>query len=130
MKTIVWSVLLTSLTVGALAPLRAHAECYGDAAAMYGCGAQGASQPKRAEGTLEHFGDSRAPVLPDVAYNQGSSVSDEVVTPQDRRRILRSVVLGGGRRPYSNRSHIQAINNSGRSLRTIGSVSQFGGGRR
>jgi len=128
MKALVWSLLFTSLTVGALAPLRAHAECYGDAAAMYGCGVQGSAPSKRAEGTLEHFGDSRAPVLPDVAYNQGSSISDDVITPQDRRRMLRSIVLGG-RRSYSQRSHLQAINNAGRPLRRSGGVNQAGGMR-
>ena len=128
MKALIWSVLFSSLTIGAVVPVQAHAECYGDAAAMYGCGAQGKAGGKRAEGTLEYFGDSRAPVLPDVAYNQGSSISDEVVTPMDRRRILRSVVLGN-RRSLSERSHMQMLNSSGRPVRRSGAVNQAGGMR-
>jgi hypothetical protein len=129
MKAFIYAALFTSLSISAGVPVSAYAQCYGDAAAMYGCGVQGASQAKRPEGNLEYFGESRAPVLPDVAYNQGNSVSDEVVTNQDRRRILRSIVLGGGRRPYSQRSHVQAINNSGRALRRTGAVNQAGAGR-
>jgi hypothetical protein len=129
MKALVYATLFACLGLGALAPSHAYAECYGDAAAMYGCGVQGGAPAKRAEGTLEYFGDSRAPVLPDVAYNQGTSISDEVVTNQDRRRMLRSIILGGGRRPYSQRSHFQAINNSGRPLRRSGAVNQASAGR-
>jgi hypothetical protein len=129
MKSLVYAALFAGVGIGAVIPSHAYAECYGDAAAMYGCGVQGGSSAKRAEGTLEYFGDSRAPVLPDVAYNQGSSISDEVITNQDRRRMLRSIILGGSRRPYSQRSHIQAINNSGRPLRRSGAVNQAGAGR-
>ena len=107
----------------------AHAECYGDAATMYGCGTQVKPPPSKQVGSLEHFGDSRAPVLPDVAYSNNSSIMDEVVSPADRRRILRSVALGTGRRTYSQGTHIQAINNSGRPVRLSGSVGQGGFGR-
>jgi hypothetical protein len=121
-NTLFFALLLTA----AVTPLAANAECYGDAAAMYGCGSQGRAPSASREGTLESFGDARAPVLPDVRSSGESSAIDDVVTPMDRRRILRSVVLGSGRRPYSQRSHVQAINNSSRPLRLSGSVSQPG----
>jgi hypothetical protein len=128
MKAFVSSALLAALCIS-FVPTQARAECYGDAAAMYGCGAAGGSSGKGREGSLEYFGDSRAPVLPNVAYDQAESISDQVVTNQDRRRMLRSIVLGSGRRPYSQRTHIQALNNSGRPLRRSGSISQGVSGR-
>jgi hypothetical protein len=104
----------------------AHAECYGDAASMYGCGATtSASKPARRSGNLEHFGDASAPVLPDVASSQAGA--DDVITSQERRRMLRSIVLGSGRRSWSERSFMQAVNSSGRPLRRSGSVNGGGG---
>lgn len=131
MKAFVSSALciFTALIATASLSTQAHAECYGDAAAMYGCGAAGGSSAKSTEGSLEYFGDSRAPVLPNVAYDQPESLSDQVVTNQDRRRMLRSIILGSNRRPYSQRTYIQALNNSGRPLRRSGSVSQGASGR-
>jgi hypothetical protein len=109
----------------------AHAECYGDAAAMYGCApAQGAQvAPRAGAGNLERFGASEAPVLPDTRYRdpQGGTTSD-VITPEERRRMLRGIVLGN-RRTYSQGSHIQAVNASGRPVRRSGTVTQAGQGR-
>lgn len=128
MKAIIQATFTASLLIASGIPLCAQAECYGDAAAMYGCAPQAGASGASREGSLEAFGDARAPVLPDVRGSANSSSIDDVVTPMDRRRILRSVVLGSGRRQFSQRSHYQAINNAGRPLRVSGSVS--GAGRR
>lgn len=107
----------------------AHAECYGDAAAMYGCAPAQSSVPRSGTGNLERFGASEAPVLPDTRYRdpQGGTTGD-VITPEERRRMLRGIVLGN-RRTYSQGSHIQAINASGRAVRRSGTVTQAGQGR-
>lgn len=124
---------LLALSFGLLATTAssARAECYGDAAAMYGCapvqGAQAA--PRSGAGNLERFGASEAPVLPDTRYRdpQGGTASD-VITAEERRRMLRGIVLGN-RRTYSQGSHIQAVNASGRPVRRSGTVTQAGQGR-
>ena len=129
MKLTMRPVLMLTLAVVGLSSTAVQAECYGDAAAMYGCGASTkASRAMPRSGNLEHFGDSRAPVLPDLASSNDLATSSDVITPQERRRMLRSIVIGN-RRTLSDRSYIQAINQSGRPLRRSGAVNQGGGGR-
>ena len=125
MKPLLYCALSAAFVLAGTFITSAYAECYGDAASMYGCGpASSASKPSRRSGNLEHFGDSSAPVLPDVASSQQGS--DDVITQQERRRMLRSIVLGSGRRTWSERSFMQAINSSGRPVRRSGSVNQGG----
>ena len=125
--------LLLAVSFGVVAATisSASAECYGDAAAMYGCApAQGAqAAPRSGAGNLERFGASEAPVLPDTRYRdpQGGTTSD-VITPEERRRMLRGIVLGN-RRTYSQGSYMQAIQASGRPVRRSGTVTQAGQGR-
>jgi hypothetical protein len=123
--------LAVSFSLLATTASSARAECYGDAAAMYGCApAQGAQvAPRSGAGNLERFGASEAPVLPDTRYRDPQSgTSSDVITPDERRRMLRGIVLGN-RRTYSQGSHLQAINASGRAVRRSGTVTQGGQGR-
>ena len=128
-KNILLSISILTGLVSAIISTPAAAECYGDAADMYGCGAQGSSKAARRTGELERFGGDDAPVLPNVGYqNQGGTASD-IVTVQESRKMLRSIVLGSrGTSPYSRRTHIRAMNSSAQPLRRAGSVNMGGMG--
>jgi hypothetical protein len=122
--------LALSLSVLSTTISSALAECYGDAAAMYGCApTQSGQAVSRSSGNLERFGASEGAVIPDTRYRdpQGGTTSD-VITPQERQRMLRSIVLGS-RGTYSQRSHIQAITAASRPIRRSGTVTQAGQGR-
>lgn len=130
MKATVYQILATVALLVSACASSAQAECYGDAADMYGCGSAAATASKKAsrQGSLEHFGDTSDPVLPDIANPQDQTASD-VITPQERRRMLRSIVMGNSRRTLSERSFIQTMNQSGRPIRRSGAVNQGGSGR-
>ena len=127
MKKIAQKILLTTIVLGSMLASKVSAECYGDAADMYGCGApKGATKRVLRQGDLEHFGENSAPVLPDVADSRQELASD-VITPQESRRMLRSIILGN-RNTLSQGTFTQAINQSGRAVRRSGSLG-MGGGR-
>jgi hypothetical protein len=98
--------------------LTAEAECYGDAAEAYGCG----STMKR-EGTLERFGssDSRPIIIDTGNYGHAKrSPYDDLFTPEEERRMFKSVVLGASKtnglgNGYQNRSY----RSNARALRTF-----------
>jgi hypothetical protein len=108
----------------------ASAECYGDAAAMYGCGAKQPAPATSRGGTLERFGDNDAPVLPDVGYRNQAGTASDVITPQESRKMLRGIVLGRNGARYSQRNQIRAMNSSAQPLRRAGAVTfgAMGGG--
>jgi hypothetical protein len=110
---------LALLTQSALANL-ASAECYGDAAEAYGCGAPAPVSAKRSSrpaSALESFGSSDEPVLPDLRYGTNGSDSDDVISPEERRQMMRSIVLGRGGNTASQAAHQQAVNSAARPLR-------------
>jgi|GEM_PF-3061930 len=97
----------------------ASAECYGDAAEAYGCGAQGTAGAKRSNrpaASLESFGIDDGPVLPNLGYNQNSD-SDDVISSEERRRMMRSIVLGRTGSTASQSAQQSAINSAARPLR-------------
>ena len=117
-------ILSLAVVVGSTLSSSAYAECYGDAAEAYGCGAQGTSGPKRAArppSSLESFGSNDGPVLPNLGVNQNSD-SDDVITPDERRQMMRSIVLGRTGSSASQADHQRAVNSSARPLRRAGSM--------
>lgn len=118
--SIIFSTVFALLFISTDANL-AQAECYGDAAEAYGCGApavQGAGRASRPSPSLERFGSTDGPVLPDLGYSQHNSDSDDIITYEERRKMMKSIILGrGGRSTASQQAHQQAINSSGRPLR-------------
>jgi hypothetical protein len=119
MKKKMFFSLCLVLIFGAALSTLARAECYGDAAEAYGCGAPTATGTKRSTRpapSLESFGGGDGPVLPNLGYNQNPD-SEDVITPEERRRMMRSIVLGRGGASGSESAHQSAINNAGRPLR-------------
>jgi hypothetical protein len=117
-------ILSLAVILGSTLVSSAYAECYGDAAEAYGCGTQGATGPKKASrppASLESFGSNDGPVLPNLGYNQDSE-SDDVITPEERRQMMRSIVLGRTGSSTSQADHQRAINSSARPLRRSGSM--------
>ena len=115
MRTI--SAILISLMCVSVA-INAEAECYGDAAEAYGCG----SNFKR-EGSLERFSggaDNRPIIIDNGNYGQQNrSPYDDLFTPEETRRMFKSVVVGANRsngmaNGYQNRSY----RSNSRALRT------------
>jgi hypothetical protein len=130
MKSNLWAIAAASAISLSAYIMPAAAECYGDAAAMYGCGAKPAAQAPSRVGTLERFGGNDAPVLPDVGYQNQSGTASDVITAQESRKMLRSIVLGRSGSRYSQRTHIRAMNSSAQPLRRAGAVTfgSMGGG--
>lgn len=103
----------------------AHAECYGEAAAAYGCGvpANPASvRPGRPSASLEVFGSTDEPVLPDTGYHDQNQSSTDVLTPEERHRMMRNIVLGRVSSSASRSAQTRAVNSAAQPLRRSGSL--------
>jgi hypothetical protein len=101
----------------------AHGECYGEAAAAYGCGVpagQTKSTVTRSASGLERFGSNEGPVLPDTGNSNNSS--SDVITPEERHQMMRRIVLGRGTSSRSAAALNSAVNSAARPLRPIGSM--------
>ena len=96
----------------------AKAECYGEAAAMHGCGVTPNHQTRG--GSLEQFGGRKNLVLPDMGYQQRFNNND-FITVEESRRMMRSLILQGNRSNNTSQAAFQAaIGNTGRSIRRSG----------
>lgn len=97
----------------------AQAQCYGDAATAFGCGAQ-----KSSGDTLERFGGKGNQVLP-VYDNQGS-YHDYAFSDRETRMFYRRAVRGRWQYnmgyPWSQRTYINTMNASGNPVRTFGNL--------
>jgi hypothetical protein len=105
----------------------AHAECYGDAVQAFGC--QNTMGPTSRGGDLVRFGEEPGPVVPSY-YGQSSGYSsDDFVSLDERRSMMREIILRGGRNSQSAASLNQAMSASQRPLRPFGSRRLRGFGR-
>jgi len=103
----------------------AHGECYGEAAAAYGCGVPvngGSARPGRASPSLEEFGSKEGPVLPDTGYYNQDQDPNDVVTPEERHRMMRGIVLGRDSMSRSKSAQMRAVNSASQPLRRSGSL--------
>lgn len=115
---------LSVLTVGVHVS-SAQAECYGDAADAYGCGVpvqRPAGKSSRNGPSLERFGSDSGPVLPDTGYSNQGQGSTDVITAEERHRMMRGIVLGRGGPTRSRSVHMQAVNSAGRPVRRSGAM--------
>lgn len=111
-------VTITLLTT-AISTTSAQAECYGDAVQAFGC--QNTTAPTSRSGDLVRFGEEPAPVIPDY-YGRGTGYSsDDLVSADERRFMMRDIILHGGRIAQSNGAQSQAVNSSARPIRSFGS---------
>ena len=115
---------MRSITLGILVLLplfnsaTAHAECYGDAVQAFGC--QNTTAPASRGGDLVKFGEEPAPIIPDY-YGRGTGYSsDDLVSSDERRSMMRDIILRGGRGTQSSGAQNQAVNSSARPLRVFG----------
>ena len=112
---------MRTLTLGIIAVLTtvisstAHAECYGDAVQAFGC--QNTGAPTSRGGDLVRFGEEPAPIIPDYYGRASGYSSDDLVSVEERRSMMRDIMLRGGRTSQSMGSQNQAINASQRPLR-------------
>ncbi|MFO0417465.1 MAG: hypothetical protein ACK5Y6_09275 [Pseudomonadota bacterium] len=99
----------------------AKAECYGEAAEAFGCATKGAvGRSAAVEGNLERFGgdSGSAGVLPDTRGSAGNlSTASDIISVDESRRMLRSIVVGSRGANYSRRSLLSAVNASSRPIR-------------
>lgn len=116
---------MRALTLGIIAVLTtvisstAQAECYGDAVQAFGC--QNTAAPASRTGDLVRFGEEPAPIIPDYYGRSSGYSSDDLVTADERRSMMRDIILRGGRNAQSNGAQNQAITASQRPLRTFSS---------
>jgi len=112
---------MRTLTLGIIAVLTtvisstAHAECYGDAVQAFGC--QDTVAPASRTGDLVRFGEEPAPIIPDYYGRSSGYSSDDLVSVEERRSMMRDIMLRGGRTAQSIGSQNQAISASQRPLR-------------
>lgn len=114
MRTVA-AILITLVTMTISAP--ASAQCYGDAAEMYGCG----NQESANSGQLVRFGGGSEVILPDTGYAQRAEKisTDDLFTPQEQKNMLKAIVRGrtsGQSQAALNR----AVNSAARPVRRIG----------
>jgi len=115
---------MRTVTLGIIALLTtlisttAQAECYGDAIQAFGC--QNTVAPASRSGDLVRFGEEPAPVIP-YYYGQSSGyASDDAVSVEERRAMMRDIILRGGRNAQSVGAQNQAMNASQRPIRAFG----------
>lgn len=116
-------ILTTFILVWHTAP--AHGECYGDAAAAYGCGvpaAESAAGSNRNTASLEEFGSTGGPILPDTGSHNRQGGPVDYLTPEERTRMMRNIVLGRGGAMRSKSAQLNAVNSAARPLRRSGSM--------
>jgi hypothetical protein len=102
---------------------RAHGECYGEAAAAYGCGApagQAKNTVTRSASGLERFGSTEGQVLPDTGNSNNDS--SDVISPEERYQMMRRIVLGRGTSSQSTAALNRAVSSASRPLRASGSM--------
>lgn len=121
------AILVTSIGFSLLLPASdVFAECYGDAAAMYGCGRQVVG-PRHRGGSLQRFGGRDKPILPNLGFH--NTTTNDVITPRERRDMLRNIILQrGSRNQITNRAYRASIQNTGRSIRRSGGVTSRSAG--
>ena len=121
------AILLTSIGFSLLVSASdVFAECYGDAAAMYGCGRQVVG-PRHRGGSLQRFGGRDKPILPYLKSNR--TTTEDVITPRERRDMLRNIILQrGSRNQITNRAYRASVQNTGRSIRRSGGVTSRSAG--
>lgn len=123
MKT--FSIIAIALISISLNISLAYGECYGDAAAAYGCGVPanpGSARPGKPSARLEAFGTTDGPVLPDTGYYNHNQGSIDVITPEERHRMMRNIVLGRGGSNRSKSAQMRAVNSAAQPLRRSGSM--------
>ena len=102
----------------------ARAECYGEAATAYGCGVPantGVNMAGRSAPSLEAFGSTEAPVLPDTGYYNQPQGSTDVITPEEQHRMMRNIVLGKGGSNPARSAQMRAVNSAAQPIRRSGS---------
>jgi hypothetical protein len=122
--------LATALLINPLTPFfEAYAQCYGDAAEAYGCGAPSSADSKqmpsrssalsaqRPPAALEAFGNTQAPVLPDTRFMRRNDRQQDYVSPEERFEMMRNIVLGRTGNMYNQGLHTSAINGGGQTWR-------------
>ena len=99
----------------------ATAQCFGDAAEMYGCESR-LGAPQGNSGELVRFGGDSAPVIPDTGRSSNGSSTDDLFTEQERRRMMRSIVQSGGRQSYSRQAFTRSMTSGSRPIRRWGNT--------
>ncbi|MFN4894367.1 MAG: hypothetical protein ACK5GN_12515 [Pseudomonadota bacterium] len=129
-----FSIIILAALFSGVHASNALCECYGEAAAAYGCGAPVNGAPSngapskvgRPVPSLERFGSDDGPVLPDTGHyyhgqGQNGGASD-VITDEERQRMLRDIVLGRGGSARSNGALANAVDSAARPVRRSGAM--------
>ena len=109
-------ILACSIVILAAFTSNTQAECFGDAAQVFGCGVQ-----RRDESSLQSFGDSRTEVMPDYGTPRQISV-DDLFTPDEQAAMYRDIILKRGISGTSNgalQRSVQGGSQPNRYLRTM-----------
>jgi hypothetical protein len=110
--------LVSSMLIGSAASV--HAECYGDAANMYGCNNGAQSSPSRGAGELERFGGESEQVLPHTgSSSSGRMTTDDLFTHEEQRRMLKNIVTSDGN-SYSKGAFVRSMHAGSRPIRRYG----------
>jgi hypothetical protein len=95
------------------------AECYGDGIQALGC--QNAMAPTSRGGELVRFGAEAGPVIPNYYGQNTGFSSDDLVSIEERRSMMRDIILRGGRTAPSGGALNQAVNAQQRPIRPFSS---------
>ncbi len=111
MRTILAAVCLTLCITST-----ASAQCYGEAAAAFGCGIS-----RGQEDTLESFGDSRNEVRPDYGYSRPITAED-LFTTQQTIGFYRRIYTGWRNNRWSEQAFRDSMNFGSRPIRAYGNL--------
>jgi hypothetical protein len=92
------------------------AQCYGDAAAAFGCGVS-----RGQEDTLESFGDSRNQVIPDYGYSRPISAAD-IFSTQETVGFYRRIYTGWRNNRWSEQAFRNSMNAGSQPIRAFGNI--------
>jgi hypothetical protein len=109
MKTVLGALCLSFVFASS-----AMAQCYGDAAAAFGCGV---SAPN--EDTLESFGDSRNEVAPDYYGNSRQLTASDLFSHQETMNHYKRIYMGRSNQ-WSEQALRNSVNRSAQPIRTWG----------
>lgn len=113
------AILGTIALLTTLVSSTASAECYGDGIQAFGC--QNTAAPASRGGELVRFGEEAGPVIPNYYGQNTGFSSDDLVSVEERRSMMRDIILRGGRTAPSVGALNQAVNATQRPIRPFGS---------
>ncbi len=122
MGFVIMRTVISALCLSAIFASPAVAQCYGDAAAAFGCGV-----PRPNEAYLETFGDSRGnEVIPEYYGNSRPISANDLFTTQETIGFYRNLYRGWRGNYWSEQTFRNSMNRQAQPLRRFGNTPAIG----